>query len=56
MVMTSVSGHLLNMAFGAQFRNWQQVNPIALFDAPISKNCSDDFIGIKRTLEREVCV
>lgn len=52
--MTSVSGHLLNQEFDSQYRSWERVDPIKLFDAPISKTCLDNFLGIKKTLEREV--
>lgn len=52
--MTSVSGHLLSLEFGSQYRSWERVDPIKLFDAPVTKSCSEDFMGIKKTLEREV--
>lgn len=54
MVMTSVSGHLLELAFLTSYRNWRNVDPQALFDAPIRKKCNEQFEPIKRTLEREV--
>ncbi|XP_030764441.1 DNA topoisomerase 3-alpha [Sitophilus oryzae] len=54
MVMTSVSGHLLNYEFVSTYRSWQSCNPVALFDAPVVKNCSKDYEKIKRTLEREI--
>ncbi|RZC37038.1 DNA topoisomerase 3-alpha [Asbolus verrucosus] len=54
MVMTSVSGHLLNYEFAATFRNWRSCNPVALFDAPVVKVCQDDYQKIKRTLEHEI--
>lgn len=54
MVMTSVSGHLLNYAFAPSFKNWKGCDPIALFDAPVDKVCPEDYEKIKRTLEREV--
>lgn len=47
MVMTSVSGHLLNYEFSPTFKNWQSCNPIALFNAPIYKNCPQDYQNIK---------
>ncbi|XP_061415738.1 DNA topoisomerase 3-alpha isoform X2 [Lethenteron reissneri] len=53
-VMTSVSGHLLGLEFIAGFRNWRGCHPVDLFDAEIEKICPDDFVTIKRTLEREV--
>lgn len=54
MTMTSVSGHLLASEFGNQYRNWTQIDPIQLFEAPITKYCPDNFKQIKATLEREV--
>jgi DNA topoisomerase III len=53
MIMTSVSGHLLSMDFGQQFKGWRSCSPLELFDAPIEKYCSKDYEQIKRTLERE---
>lgn len=54
MVMTSVSGHLMTQDFVDAYRHWQAVDPISLFDAPIVKMCPDNFIKIKKTLEKEV--
>ncbi|XP_059220855.1 DNA topoisomerase 3-alpha [Stomoxys calcitrans] len=54
MVMTSVSGHLLQLEFLGSYRNWQNVNPESLFEAPVRKACAEQFEPIKRTLEREV--
>ncbi|XP_075151301.1 topoisomerase 3-alpha isoform X2 [Haematobia irritans] len=54
MVMTSVSGHLLQLEFLSSYRNWQNVNPESLFDAPVRKACAEQFQPIKKTLEREV--
>ncbi|KAJ8037131.1 DNA topoisomerase 3-alpha [Holothuria leucospilota] len=51
--MTSVSGHLMNYAFTAAYKNWRGCNPVALFDATIHKVCPDDYKDIQRTLERE---
>uniref|UniRef100_A0A5F9DMZ3 DNA topoisomerase n=1 Tax=Oryctolagus cuniculus TaxID=9986 RepID=A0A5F9DMZ3_RABIT len=53
MIMTSVSGHLLAHDFQMQFRKWSSCNPLALFDAEIEKYCPDNFVDIKKTLERE---
>ncbi|XP_064376158.1 DNA topoisomerase 3-alpha isoform X2 [Dromaius novaehollandiae] len=53
-VMTSVSGHLLAHDFKLPFRKWQSCNPLALFDAEIEKYCPENYVDIKRTLEREV--
>ncbi|XP_076233663.1 topoisomerase 3-alpha isoform X2 [Calliopsis andreniformis] len=55
MIMTSVSGHLLNHEFGGTYRKWQGCHPLSLFDAPVAKQCSEEnSIKIKKTLEREV--
>ncbi|XP_023395516.2 DNA topoisomerase 3-alpha isoform X1 [Loxodonta africana] len=53
MVMTSVSGHLLAHDFQMQFRKWQSCNPLVLFEAEIEKYCPENFLDIKKTLERE---
>ncbi|XP_078229244.1 DNA topoisomerase 3-alpha isoform X3 [Callithrix jacchus] len=53
MVMTSVSGHLLAHDFQMQFRKWQSCNPLVLFEAEIEKYCPENFVDIKKTLERE---
>lgn len=47
MVMTSVSGHLLNYEFVGKWKNWQSCNPLELFDAPIQKNCPGDSQKLK---------
>ncbi|KAF5280260.1 hypothetical protein FQA39_LY18083 [Lamprigera yunnana] len=54
MIMTSVSGHLLNYEFVSHYKNWQSCDPVALFDASIVKQCSSNFETIKRTLECEI--
>lgn len=55
MVMTSVSGHLLNYNFTGTYRKWLGCSPLSLFDAPVAKLCSEDtYVQIKKTLEREV--
>ena len=56
MVMTSLSGHLLNMEFAPQYRKWYSCNPIALFDAPLAKGVGEgnNSALIKKTLQREV--
>ncbi|XP_017015813.2 DNA topoisomerase 3-alpha [Drosophila takahashii] len=54
MVMTSVSGHLMQLEFQVSYRNWRVVDPRSLFDAPIKKSVGPDYEPIKRTLEREV--
>ncbi|KAM3826915.1 DNA topoisomerase 3-alpha isoform 1-T1 [Vipera latastei] len=54
LIMTSVSGHLLTHDFKAPFRKWHSCNPLVLFDAEIEKFCPENYMDIKRTLEREV--
>ncbi|XP_035205425.1 DNA topoisomerase 3-alpha-like, partial [Stegodyphus dumicola] len=53
MVMTSVSGHLLNLEFAGSYRKWQWCNPVTLFDAPVVIECLQDYQPIKATLEAE---
>lgn len=47
MVMTSVSGHLLNYEFVGKYKNWHSCNPLELFYAPIQKMCPTDSQKIK---------
>jgi DNA topoisomerase-3 len=54
MIMTSVSGHLMQLEFTPIYRNWQNHAPVKLFDAEIEKTVQEDFIPIKRTLHREI--
>ncbi|GAB0095931.1 DNA topoisomerase [Sergentomyia squamirostris] len=54
MVMTSVSGHLLNYEFSGAYRNWRSCNPVQLFDATVMKCCPEDSVKIRKTLEREI--
>ncbi|KAG9343025.1 hypothetical protein JZ751_015243 [Albula glossodonta] len=52
--MTSVSGHLLGLEFKAPFQKWHSCNPVLLFDAEVEKYCPENFVQIKRTLEKEI--
>jgi DNA topoisomerase-3 len=54
MIMTSVSGHLLQLEFISQYKGWKSCLPEELFDAPVERTCSPDYEPIKRTLEKEV--
>ncbi|CAO1358137.1 unnamed protein product [Diamesa tonsa] len=54
MVMTSVSGHLLAVEFITAYKGWLTCNPEQLFDAPIHTYCPEQFVKIKKTLEREI--
>lgn len=53
MIMTSVSGHLLEFEFHQNYNNWHSTPPQALFDVPIQEKCGSNFEPIKRTLEQE---
>lgn len=37
MVFTSVTGHLMELAFGAAHRGWRSCNPSTLFEANVNK-------------------
>ncbi len=52
--MTSVSGHLLSHEFTGSYKSWGSCRPVELFNAEIVQYCKDDYMPIKRTLEREV--
>lgn len=55
MIMTSVSGHLLNYEFVGAYKKWQGCHPLSLFDAPVMKHCIDEqYLKIKKTIEKEV--
>ncbi|OXU30865.1 hypothetical protein TSAR_001335, partial [Trichomalopsis sarcophagae] len=55
MIMTSVSGHLLNYEFTGAYRKWYGCPPLSLFEAPVVKQCQqDNYEKIKKTIEREV--
>lgn len=47
MVMTSVSGHLLNYEFDPGYRKWHSCDPVELFDAPVMKMCQETMKDIK---------
>ena len=54
MIMTSVSGHLLSTDFPIGYKSWKSCNPLELFTADIVQYCKDDYMPIKKTLEKEV--
>ena len=47
MAMTSVAGHLLNFGFSGEYKKWQAVDPVELFDAPVTKHCPENFKDVK---------
>ncbi|PON32607.1 DNA topoisomerase, type IA [Parasponia andersonii] len=53
MLVTSVTGHLMELEFEDRFRKWHSCDPAQLFHAPVRKFVPEDKLGIKRTLEEE---
>ena len=41
MVVTSVSGHMIEMMFPKEYKNWQHPPPTELFSAPIIRSVPD---------------
>lgn len=53
MTMTSVSGHLMEDEFEANFKGWNNCLPVDLFTAPIEKTVKKENSGIEKTLKQE---
>ncbi|TQD75720.1 hypothetical protein C1H46_038744 [Malus baccata] len=53
MLVTSVTGHLMELEFEDRFRKWHACDPALLFTAPVHKKVPEDKLDIKRTLEEE---
>ncbi|KAF3772571.1 DNA topoisomerase 3-alpha [Nymphaea thermarum] len=53
MLMTSVTGHLMELDFDQRYRKWHSCDPSDLFSAPVQKFVPEDKLDIKRTLEEE---
>lgn len=53
MIVTSVTGHIMNIDFAESHRHWTSCDPVQLFDAPIIKSINSDKESICRTLRRE---
>ncbi|XP_021810979.1 DNA topoisomerase 3-alpha isoform X1 [Prunus avium] len=51
MLVTSVTGHLMELEFEDRFRKWHACDPALLFTAPVRKVVPQDKLDIKRTLE-----
>lgn len=43
MIMTSVSGHVLNFEFSGMYKGWTSCPPESLFEAPLTKVCPTDY-------------
>ncbi|KAG5232869.1 DNA topoisomerase [Salix suchowensis] len=53
MLVTSVTGHLMEVDFEDRFRKWHSCDPADLYTAPVRKHVPEDKLDIKRTLEEE---
>ncbi|KAF9681814.1 hypothetical protein SADUNF_Sadunf05G0041700 [Salix dunnii] len=53
MLVTSVTGHLMEVEFEDRYRKWHSCDPADLYTAPIRKHVPEDKLDIKRTLEEE---
>lgn len=53
MIVTSVTGHLMEIEFDAAYKGWNNCQPIELFTAPISKCVKKEGENIEKTLVRE---
>ncbi|KAF4360659.1 hypothetical protein F8388_011294 [Cannabis sativa] len=53
MLVTSVTGHLMELEFEDRFRKWHSCDPAQLFQAPVRKFVPSDKLDIKKTLEEE---
>ncbi|KAK8951975.1 hypothetical protein KSP39_PZI003183 [Platanthera zijinensis] len=53
MLMTSVTGHLMEVDFDDRFRKWNSCDPADLYHAPIRKYVPQDKLDLKKTLEEE---
>ncbi|XP_031259954.1 DNA topoisomerase 3-alpha [Pistacia vera] len=53
MLMTSVTGHLMELEFEDRYRKWHSCDPADLYEAPVRKFVPEEKKDIKRTLEEE---
>ncbi|XP_042417323.1 DNA topoisomerase 3-alpha-like [Zingiber officinale] len=53
MLVTSVTGHLMELEFEDRFRKWHSCDPVDLYNAPVRKFVPEDKLDIKKTLEEE---
>ena len=56
MRMTSVIGHLMEMEFGPEHKNWRSSDPIALFEAQVYENTRSDnsAADVRKNIEKAV--
>ena len=55
MVVTSVTGHMMELEFDARVRSWYSCDPVELFTAPVTKRIRNDETQqkIEKTLWKE---
>jgi DNA topoisomerase-3 len=53
MVVTSVTGHIMEMEYPSEYSSWQSCDPIVLFDAPVNKFVTKEKTDLKIQLELE---
>ncbi|CAK9208461.1 unnamed protein product [Sphagnum troendelagicum] len=53
MLMTSVTGHLMELDFEDQYRKWHSCDPADLYHAPVRKRVPPEKTGLLQTLEEE---
>ncbi|XP_057856163.2 DNA topoisomerase 3-alpha isoform X2 [Cryptomeria japonica] len=53
MLMTSVTGHLMELDFHDQYRKWHSCDPTVLYTAPVRKYVPQEKQELKMTLEEE---
>ncbi|ORD94294.1 TOP3A [Enterospora canceri] len=52
MVFTSVLGHLVELNFAPEYRNWGNTDPYDLFDGEITRDVRDDLSGVKKNITK----
>lgn len=53
MVITSVTGHMMELEFESAYKGWNSCQPAELFTAPLSKTVKKESENIEKTLKRE---
>lgn len=53
MIITSVTGHMMELEFEAAYKGWNSCQPAELFDAPLNKTVKKESENIEKTLIRE---
>lgn len=53
MLVTSVTGHLMELDFDDRYRKWYSCDPVDLYSAPVRKHVPQDKLDIKQSLEEE---